>query len=88
MIFLAAVVVVKEVAADRRNSDKKLSASSFLKSYRAHCSIPKMSFQDGSLPGIVIENISLPGAFGVSSHEVWTGIGESAFEFVMAHVSL
>ncbi len=77
MVLLTEVVLIEQSVAVRRNSDKKTSANSPFHLYRAHCSIPSMSFQLGSRPGIVISKINLPGFGGVESNESWRGIGKA-----------
>ena len=61
MVFFAQIVVVEESRAERSNSYEKLSANPFLSLIRFQCSIPSISFHDGSGPGIVSRNTSRPG---------------------------
>lgn len=66
MVLFAEVVLIKQSRSYCRNSNKKALAKSFLNLYLAQCSIPRISFQLGSLPGIVRVNTSSPGP-GVAS---------------------
>lgn len=57
MVLLAQIVLIEESFADARNADKNLFASSFLKFFLCQWLIPRISFHDGNLPGIVSEKI-------------------------------
>ena len=88
MEFLAEVVLIEESVTVCRNSYKNTSANSCLNLYLAHCSIPNMSFQLGSRPGMVIENSSLPGLICVESKKVACGIWKPRFQFGGVHTKV
>lgn len=88
MILFGKVVLVEQSSSKSRNDDKKAWANSPLNLYRAHCSMPRMSFHDGSRPGTVSENINFPGlGGGVASNESWTGIWEKSLELLSVHAA-